>query len=800
MKKIISVLLSIMVIFSVIQTVSFAKTGNLLENGDFEDPNSVPCETYGPSNLLLVRSEYAETGSAGLLCYERMGKYSTVKFNILQLMAKSGPGAYTFSMSIRLNEKSDKAHKAQLVVNIGGADGKDSYIVSQPQTELKDKWQVLTVTRTLTEAQLYESTHMWLYPQVEGTVNADFCIDNVSIVKEGEINGHKREDITEVKRHDASEELIINGDFETDFLQNPLGDEDDEDFENLFSVYGPANKIEISSEFAHRGENGVRVSNREGKFSTVKYDATDTIIDAGTGSYRASMWLKLASPGQESASGNKTMLVIKYTTSAGGSYLHTDAVELTGEWTKFVLEFKHNFSGLTSFWIYPQVESDKPYIDFCVDDFSLVKYGEVGEDEIEVEGGGTKAEIDKDLITVDVPDTAKKITTTVEEREKVTTVGAIRWDAWYGEAGSVGKQVAATLSPAKYHFRAPFFATVNDDNTISYPKEYTQELFDKEMEYAIDAGIDYFAYNWYTDGMQKARQLHVTSKYKNDVKLCVILGGASSDYTKSEMAKLLKDECYMTVLGGRPLMYYFATAKDTAEDIKYYQALCRKLGIPEPYAVVMNLSSTSTIGTGADAIGQYAINGKGGESFKSLTEHALSLRTSFGVSGLPFVPTVTTGWNSVTRFETPVSWITTTEDSWAEYATPDEIYEHLKETLDYMQTPAAKSKTIPNTVLMYAWNEHDEGGWICPTIAVDENGNQLFNEDGSKKIDTSRIEAVKKAISEYKATVSDGKTDSEKNNTVLLPVLICAGIVIVAGGATAVILILRRKKKDGTEN
>ena len=36
-------------------------------------------------------------------------------------------------------------------------------------------------------------------------------------------------------------------------------------------------------------------------------------------------------------------------------------------------------------------------------------------------------------------------------------VGAIRWDAWYGENGPV-KQTEVSLGPPKYHFRLPWFA------------------------------------------------------------------------------------------------------------------------------------------------------------------------------------------------------------------------------------------------------------------------------------------------------------------------------------------------------
>ena len=56
------------------------------------------------------------------------------------------------------------------------------------------------------------------------------------------------------------------------------------------------------------------------------------------------------------------------------------------------------------------------------------------------------------------------------------------------------------------------------------------------------------------------------------------------------------------------------------------------------------------------------------------------------------------------------------------------------------------NSTKSNTCIIYAWNEHDEGGWICPTIAVDENGNRLFDENGNGLIDTSRIDAIKKII------------------------------------------------------
>ena len=77
----------------------------------------------------------------------------------------------------------------------------------------------------------------------------------------------------------------------------------------------------------------------------------------------------------------------------------------------------------------------------------------------------------------------------IEKRAARTTVGAIRWDAWYahdGRADSVISQVERSLSPAKYHFRAPFYAEITAEGGIEIP-DYTQADFDREMEYAIAA-------------------------------------------------------------------------------------------------------------------------------------------------------------------------------------------------------------------------------------------------------------------------------------------------------------------------
>ena len=67
-------------------------------------------------------------------------------------------------------------------------------------------------------------------------------------------------------------------------------------------------------------------------------------------------------------------------------------------------------------------------------------------------------------------------------------VGAIRWDAWHGEASSVGEVVEGTLGPKRYHNRLPFFAKVISDDQVEIRGD-TQEVMDREIAYAHEAGL-----------------------------------------------------------------------------------------------------------------------------------------------------------------------------------------------------------------------------------------------------------------------------------------------------------------------
>jgi hypothetical protein len=151
-----------------------------------------------------------------------------------------------------------------------------------------------------------------------------------------------------------------------------------------------------------------------------------------------------------------------------------------------------------------------------------------------------------------------------QARPSRPSVGAIRWDAWSG--GRVTEEVQRTLGPAKYHDRLPWFAEVRSDNQVRIDGS-PPEIMAREIDFAADAGLDYWAFLLYpeTDTMSQALKQYLKSPKRPRLNFCVILHNAFGvpeaawPKERSRLVSLLKEPGYQTVLGGRPLVFEFQT-------------------------------------------------------------------------------------------------------------------------------------------------------------------------------------------------------------------------------------------------
>ena len=327
-------------------------------------------------------------------------------------------------------------------------------------------------------------------------------------------------------------------------------------------------------------------------------------------------------------------------------------------------------------------------------------------------------------------------------------VGAIRWDGWYGD-GTVVKQTEISLGPPKYHFRLPWFARVIGEGQVRINGD-SQEIMEKEIAYAAEAGLNYWAFvdYWGDAGMSIALRRYRAATDKRGVRYCFVEEGARLDSIGvqgwARLVEHFKDASYQTVLEGRPLLFVFGKPKRLGK--AEWQGLgdaAAAAGLKRPYLVLMgwqpeqDAKEMETLGF--DAVSAYA--GGGGYSMKppSYAQQCAAIRRDrwekCRALRIPSVTFASAGWDTRPRNERPPPWITgvtATPDPTppakqqplidAVTATPDELAAHLREAVDWTQRH--RDLNPSNAIIIYAWNENDEGGWLIPTLGADGAPNE----------------------------------------------------------------------------
>jgi len=322
--------------------------------------------------------------------------------------------------------------------------------------------------------------------------------------------------------------------------------------------------------------------------------------------------------------------------------------------------------------------------------------------------------------------------------------GAIRWDAW-----TEWDTYQPFLRPKAWHGRLPFYAKVGPDGAVEVLGN-RMEVIDREIAYAHGAGIDYWAWCWYDPTTPEAAENHMNdcldlyrkSTKRNLVNYCLIGPGYYAtvhwEDTVDRFIEMFMEPNYQKVLGGRPLFYYFAaeeavphfgSAGKARSAIALLRARCAARGVNDPYIVALSFwpdkGAQAHREAGFDAIGAYC-NPPGAEGRELDYAELAGLNRWFWnackETGLPVVPPVNAGWDPRPRRSLPH---VNEKGNWCPGPTPAALAEHLADAVRWVASNPDTCEA--KTLLIYAWNEFDEGGWICPTLA-----------EGSARLDAIR--------------------------------------------------------------
>ena len=327
-------------------------------------------------------------------------------------------------------------------------------------------------------------------------------------------------------------------------------------------------------------------------------------------------------------------------------------------------------------------------------------------------------------------------------------VGAIRWDAWYGETGPV-KHTEISLGPPKYHFRLPWFARVIGNGKVSINGD-SQEIIEQEISYAAAAGLNYWAFVDYWDdaNMSIALRRYRAAKDKRGVRYCFVEEGGRLDAVGirgwARLVEHFKDPNYQTLLNGRPLLFLFGKSKriGRTEWNELGNAMVAA-GLKRPYLVLMGwhpeADAKDMVALGFDAVSAYARGGSYSMTQPAYAEQCMLIRRDrwekCRALRIPSITFASAGWDTRPRNERPppwITWVTAAPDDTppvqqkplidAVTATPDELAAHVREALEWTQHN--RDINASNAIIIYGWNENDEGGWLIPTLGRNGRANE----------------------------------------------------------------------------
>lgn len=344
----------------------------------------------------------------------------------------------------------------------------------------------------------------------------------------------------------------------------------------------------------------------------------------------------------------------------------------------------------------------------------------------------TTAQVSKTSPSVEVPSTK-------------VTLGAIRWDNW-----SLDSPYGQVLADPGLRERVPYYTQRLPNGNLGFPGN-TERALNADVHYAKAAGLDYFIFGYYLESAawerDPGRAAALNRALTNFVRLPDKLGikyalnfnlsfpSRDVPMVSAAISKALLGSDYMrTSDGSAPVFFLVNTlatwskglggeqgAKAALNDIRdrvkattgrdlYLVALL--FNLPETGPVAHNL--------GFDAVSTYATAlGSNGKSLPYASCAALAQSAWHAAakdSSGGFLPTVTLGWDYRPALRDPQERKNRKPNpDWCQAATDEEWTRQIRDAIN--EAASNPSNDRFRSVVIYAWNESSEGGWIQPTLS-----------------------------------------------------------------------------------
>ena len=331
-----------------------------------------------------------------------------------------------------------------------------------------------------------------------------------------------------------------------------------------------------------------------------------------------------------------------------------------------------------------------------------------------------------------------------EQPKPRALVGAYYFDGWSGQTNHITE-----LLKTEFADRQPVWGWKDD----------TVEIMQRQIDYCADHGIAFWSFCWYypegenkTTPLNNALDLYLKSANCQRLKFCLLvanhggfrIGPKDWDACCEKWIDLFRQPTHLR-LDGQPLLIFFSPEElqrafgdvdGVRQALESLQAKAKAAGLPG-----VAVAACTGLGGHLDDLARSGytlltgynynlgwMSGGGSKPFRELIEGNQRIFQQFAEqTPLPYVPVVTVGWDR--RPWEKGSLPPEKMSVWYPDRTPKLVEEFVRMGIRWLDEHPDKA-TAQRLLLLYAWNENGEGGYLTPTEA-----------DGTKY-----LEAVERAI------------------------------------------------------
>jgi hypothetical protein len=316
-------------------------------------------------------------------------------------------------------------------------------------------------------------------------------------------------------------------------------------------------------------------------------------------------------------------------------------------------------------------------------------------------------------------------------------VGAYYYDGWSGRNAKADDPNEPWAKNAPRQLNRRFVEEFGDREPVWGWRDDSQAIMERQIDLAADNGIKFFAFCWYwrdsngpinTAAIENApahnsMYLYLKAKNKNRIKFCLLVAnhqgaeikgtdnwGKATEY----WMQYFNDPQYVKV-DSKPLVIIFSIGGIDNDAIARMQEVSKKQGLKGGLSIA---GCGNTANKNFNFRTHYNMNPgyvAGHEEHKYSELVAAHVKNWNGTEKQPYIPEITVGWDKRPWEDKSGNGQGGAKQGWYfPDRTPEQFKSFLTDAIKWMDEHPTQT-TKERIVLIYAWNELGEGGYLVPT-------------------------------------------------------------------------------------